>query len=227
MFRVYYPITQVEESQCFAINTISFGCTSSLILETVYCYHGVQIGVQIGFLCVSNKQQFLRFLSTKFTFTKIRYHSSVPPHSFLELFIVIMAFKKDFYVYLPTNSSFDFFPQNSLSHYFTVLRERIRLHSAWEVALCEIQYSATWKNIDDGRANMRLRRKDRNRTAPDADDDDANNLLLKIPTGHYRTAEVLVKEIDRRCTISILPTKKHVCPPIVNIFPRSGVFYFT
>ena len=44
---------------------------------------------------------------------------------------------------------------------------------------------------------MRLRRKDRNRTAPDADDDDANNLLLKIPTGHYRTAEVLVKEIDK------------------------------
>ena len=104
-----------------------------------------------------------------------------------------MAFKKDFYVYVPSNISFDFTPQNSLLHYFTVLRERIRLHSAWEVALCEIQYPATWKNIDDGRANMLLRRKDRNRTASDVDDDDANNLLLKIPTGHYRTAEVLVK----------------------------------
>ena len=53
----------------------------------------------------------------------------------------------DFYLTLPSNSSMDVYPDNTLNHYQTKLPHRIELEGRWEVALVEIQYPHNWYNV--------------------------------------------------------------------------------
>ena len=52
-----------------------------------------------------------------------------------------------FYLTLPSNSSFDHFPNNTLSEYTTKLPQEINLEEFWEVGVAEIGYPHTWYNI--------------------------------------------------------------------------------
>ena len=55
-----------------------------------------------------------------------------------------------FYVTLPSNSSMNIFPSNTLTNYVTQLPNSIYLDGEWEVGLAEIQYPYTWNNIREG-----------------------------------------------------------------------------
>ena len=59
-----------------------------------------------------------------------------------------------FYVTLPSNSSRREFPDNSLTHYTTKLRNPIKLEGQYEVSLVEMIYPKNWKYRND--ANIRL-----------------------------------------------------------------------
>ena len=52
-----------------------------------------------------------------------------------------------FYLTLPSNSSFNHFPNNTLSEYTTKLPQEINLEGSWEVGIAEIGYPHTWYNI--------------------------------------------------------------------------------
>ena len=52
-----------------------------------------------------------------------------------------------FYLHLPSNSSLDKFPNNTVSEYRVGLPETISLTGEWEVALTEIHYPHTWNNV--------------------------------------------------------------------------------
>jgi hypothetical protein len=52
-----------------------------------------------------------------------------------------------FYLVLPSNSSFDFYPDNTVANYTTRLPRDIELSGEWEVGLEEIQYSHNWFSI--------------------------------------------------------------------------------
>ncbi|GFO00936.1 lrr and pyd domains-containing protein 3-like protein [Plakobranchus ocellatus] len=55
-----------------------------------------------------------------------------------------------FYITLPSNSSLRFYPNNTVSHYFTKLVKDIHLDSRdWEVGLVEVQAPITWHNVRD------------------------------------------------------------------------------
>jgi len=56
-----------------------------------------------------------------------------------------------FYLTLPSNSSMALFPDNTLSDYTTQPPRDFALVGSWEVAVSEIMYLSTWKNIADGR----------------------------------------------------------------------------
>ena len=59
------------------------------------------------------------------------------------------------YITLPSNSSADYFPDNTNSHYFTHLEERLRFEEGeWEVALADLSYQNTWNNITEGRLTV-------------------------------------------------------------------------
>lgn len=53
-----------------------------------------------------------------------------------------------FYMYLPSNSSQKFFQNNTLSHFFTQLSNRVDLDGKWEVGLSEIIYNASNTSSD-------------------------------------------------------------------------------
>ena len=52
-----------------------------------------------------------------------------------------------FYLHLPSNSSVDKFPMNTLSEYRVGLPQTIALEGDWEVALTEIHYPHSWNNV--------------------------------------------------------------------------------
>lgn len=57
-----------------------------------------------------------------------------------------------FYLTLPSNSSLQFYPDNTLTNFTTQLAHAVDLTGAWEVGLAEIQYPHTWHNVhqEDG-----------------------------------------------------------------------------
>ena len=55
----------------------------------------------------------------------------------------------NFYLTLPSNSSMELYPDNTLAHYVTKLPQRIELDGQWEVGLVEIQYPHSWYNIPE------------------------------------------------------------------------------
>ena len=57
-----------------------------------------------------------------------------------------------FYLTLPSNSSMDYFPDNTLTHFTTRLPQMIDLDGSWEIGLAEIQYPHSWHNIKKGEA---------------------------------------------------------------------------
>ena len=50
----------------------------------------------------------------------------------------------DFYLGLPSNSSMDIYPNNTLAQYLTNLPRRISLHGDWECGLTQIHYPHDW-----------------------------------------------------------------------------------
>lgn len=94
-----------------------------------------------------------------------------------------------FYLTLPSNSSANYFPDNTLTHYFTKLPHAIDLTGGeWEAGLVEIQYPHTWYNVRDDEAWIVVKAK------PDA--------VLRRATlkgGLYETPEILIKHLRLHC----------------------------
>ena len=55
----------------------------------------------------------------------------------------------EFYHVLPSNSSMNYFPANSLTRFTTRLPRHHDLHGQWEVGLVEMQYPHNWYNIPE------------------------------------------------------------------------------
>ena len=67
---------------------------------------------------------------------------------------------ESFYVTLPSNSSLDYFPKNTLTDYTTKLPQRLDLDESWEVALSEVQYTRSWTNVS-GKEALLIEREER------------------------------------------------------------------
>ena len=52
-----------------------------------------------------------------------------------------------FYLTLPSNSSMEYFPANTLTNFKTKLAQPLELIGEWEVALSEFQYPRSWYNL--------------------------------------------------------------------------------
>ena len=58
-----------------------------------------------------------------------------------------MGSEEQVYITLPSNSSMNYFPDNTLASFKTKLLSPLELHGQWEVDLVEIIYRYTWFNI--------------------------------------------------------------------------------
>ena len=54
-----------------------------------------------------------------------------------------------FYLTLPSNSSEQYYPDNTLTHFTTKLHSDVSLNGDWEVGLADIMYPRNWYNIDN------------------------------------------------------------------------------
>lgn len=101
-----------------------------------------------------------------------------------------------FYLTLPSNSSSQFFPENTLTHYFTKLPHSVDLTGGqWEVGLAEIQYPHTWYNIqgEDGWVDFEI---------------DGVVLHAVLRAGYYPTPQILVKRMEVICTSHLRKARK-------------------
>ena len=55
-----------------------------------------------------------------------------------------------FYLTLPSNTSLQYYPENTVAQFTTQLAHPIDLQGQWEVRLAEIQYPHSWHNINEG-----------------------------------------------------------------------------
>ena len=66
-----------------------------------------------------------------------------------------------FYLTLPSNSSMDYYPDNTVARYTTKLTNTVELEGEWEVGLTEISFPSEVENVIGGHCYYK-RRKDRN-----------------------------------------------------------------
>ena len=61
-----------------------------------------------------------------------------------------------FYTRLPSNSSHDYYLDNTTSSFITKLPDELNLNGRWEVVLKEIQYLIYWYNIEKSFGNFTI-----------------------------------------------------------------------
>ena len=89
-----------------------------------------------------------------------------------------------FYLTLPSNSSLETYPDNTLTNYKVKLHHTVDLTGSWEVGLTEIQYPHTWYNISNDEAWMEI-----------VENPEAALVQLVLKNGFYPTPEKVVKSI--------------------------------
>ena len=92
-----------------------------------------------------------------------------------------------FYLHLPSNSSLDKFPNNTLTEYRVCLPQTISLTGDWEVALTDIHYPHSWNNIQgDFRNRFYLRNQEL----------DGMWEALIVPQGHYSSITDVIAKMN-------------------------------
>ena len=91
-----------------------------------------------------------------------------------------------FYVTLPSNSSMNSHPNNTLSHYYVTLPSPLSFEGDWEVAIAEISYPHRWLNVVEGE----------NSVVCAVGENSSHLHRHRIPEGYYPTPEDLFKSFE-------------------------------
>lgn len=89
-----------------------------------------------------------------------------------------------FYVWLPSNSSMNVFPSNTLAEYRVHLPQPLQLTGEWEVALTEIQYPHSWNNVRENFWNRFYIKKG-----------DWIDVFI-VPQGHYTSLKSIIDKMN-------------------------------
>ena len=64
--------------------------------------------------------------------------------------------KTSFYIALPSDSSAQYFPENTLSGYTTKLPRDIVLNGVWECGVAEVRYPLTFFNVSESMSIIKV-----------------------------------------------------------------------
>ena len=92
-----------------------------------------------------------------------------------------------FYLHLPSNSSLDKFPNNTLTEYRVGLPQSVSLTGDWEVGLVEIHYPHSWNNVQ---GNFQDRFYVRKQELSEVWE------VLIIPSGYYASIEAILSKMQ-------------------------------
>ena len=96
-----------------------------------------------------------------------------------------------FYVTLPSNSSIDCYPDNSVARFTTKLNGVIELEGDWEVGLTEISFPSDVENVLDGHCYYTIHVEDR------------FFRKITLDAKHYASIRDLVREMNGKQQMSI------------------------
>ena len=109
----------------------------------------------------------------------------------------------DFYLTLPSNSSMDVYPNNTMANFKTKLPNRIELEGRWEVGIVEMQYPHSWYNLREEAGRVTI--------TPQSPDNSINWTSAVIPPGYYNTIKVLLRRVETEIAKAMnMPRKKPV-----------------
>ena len=100
-----------------------------------------------------------------------------------------MMENSQFYLWLPSNSSMDVFPSNTLTEYQVRLPQSIVLSGDCEVALTEIQYPRSWNNVHGGFWNRFYIQSGTSAANPIT--------VVGVPPGHYKTTQSVLDAVNK------------------------------
>ena len=89
-----------------------------------------------------------------------------------------------FFLTLPSNSSLNFYPENSLSSFTTKLSQSLVTENRYEVGLAEIMYPHSWDNVRRGGNGVYYRSKPGSPV-----------FSLRIPEGYYKEVNTVIEAI--------------------------------
>ena len=115
-----------------------------------------------------------------------------------------------FYLTLPSNSSIEYFPNNTLTHFITKLHNDVSLNGDWEVALVDIIYPRNWHNVSEQYIDISY--DPAKKTLPLTNLRESESLYgafrVPIPSAYYSSMAELTTAIND----SISDTFKHPIP---------------
>ena len=117
-----------------------------------------------------------------------------------------------FYVTLPSNSSMDVFPENTLSNYRVKLPTSLQLSGEWEVGLVEIAYPHSWYVLSPYSSKISIR-----------SEQDSSFREIDLKGRHFRRIEGVASHLlpgylrdlyritynDTTCKVTITPEPGH------------------
>ena len=103
-----------------------------------------------------------------------------------------------FYLTLPSNSSMDYYPDNTVANFKTRLANPISLDGDWDVALYEIQYKKMWYTINylDTQIMYHYKLLPIAAFIPDGPSKPRELAILNISQGYYNTIDEIVKNLN-------------------------------
>ena len=115
-----------------------------------------------------------------------------------------------FYVTLPSDSSPDFFPENTVARFKTYLPEPLTLSGRWEVGLVEIVYPHSWENVTDNMyfVSIKIDKKVGTYEIPHGYYSKIEDLIHVLPHNFLKgQARIYYKPEIRRTVVQILSDK--------------------
>lgn len=106
-----------------------------------------------------------------------------------------MPSNNSFYLTLPSNSSAQLFPDNTLTHFRTQLAHPVCLEGSWECGLSEIYFPRTWFNVIKANNAIHI--------IPAGAEDNRLWTKVTIPHGHYESGEALVDALNKKISSQV------------------------
>ena len=124
-----------------------------------------------------------------------------------------------FYLTLPSNSSHQFFQDNTMTDFITKLSSTIELTNEWEVGLAEIMFPRSWYTIPKRGLNIDVDYSKCNVKLEPEGSVEARNCIFRIQLkgGFYNSMEQLTHELSESTIRAFSTSRPPISPPVFCI----------
>ena len=101
-----------------------------------------------------------------------------------------------FYLTLPSNSSAEYYPNNTVTQFNTRLHRSFNLVGEWEVGMTEIMFPHSWYNVGREDSFFEFYCSDCVVTVPPIHPPREYSFRFKVPMGYYASVEAIVNKMS-------------------------------